>query len=938
MNISFKDYFKYRNSMKISEMSAEPAVYTDKKGTKKKQEEIRKTPIFFDQEDIDYLNQFPPRFWKKALTLRYGKFLKEAWDKVSKGQKVEDVMDVEIRDRGRNLVFPKIKVNINNLYEKLTEDVDDQGYSQLTPDKKDEFLQSQSRSKMRGTYGMVLTNFQRDERLGVSEGFVELKESIAKKRLSSLLRAIQQGWYTRAPAGSDRIEPDRPKAKIKFGGSDLGTKTLPIHTPQEALQKFRGYSHVKVRPDGQLTWTAIDKKSSGKSSTVSFTSHLPVLKPAMMISSESFKTFQKNIKNMRRIKSDVESQNVEDYLRLMNPQTEKLVSDKIEEIKRFLDENKESENDKDLNSRIQRKRKDLDRLELTKSFANKVKKMVSKLLDPATISNIPRQIESLEDKIKEDPQNQQVYRMHIQNLNKTKEIIDFLRKNGASTQRPEVVLRNKKVLSVMLAKLHSDLQIQSLRLQTDSKRHDVHDWNMHQFNPNLRKFHTRMRGFGTFNPNWQQAEAVHGALQRSGIDPDEFWKEMSQYLISVQDLEDDAENPRVKKVGGNEDEFENTGALADGINSFLKSSKVYGTPVYYAMVKNWWQIFENASDHLQKLVGSRYFLQFLPKYKEFVRKRKSGNSEVARSAWQDPELKQAFEVMKFGAKRAGQNYAQMVFQLKKRMGKSAENLANILLFPNQNPERLIQTITQKPAWNRTIRQEDPSLHRHGQHGLSSHNIQILQTLLNDRDVNSLIDSQSSLAQRMANSFSSSSREQEMVNNIVQTGMAFVIFRTLYMALMQKVGQQVNLEEANGFAGKIIDVWMKKKGIRQYRGQIKPSERASQVSGQRNRAEESQIRQRLQQSLNSSFGYTPEEAQELLDMLQSDENSRKAQELLDYISAMRDPATLLRLSNHREALRKLEDKVRRRDLGWKVLEKLLKAVQEIRSSSDAPRDN
>ena len=75
---SFKDYVNYRSKMSVLEMAADPIVIKDAKGKERKIVEVRKTPIFMDQDDIDYLKNFPPVLWVQALQKRYGELLYKA--------------------------------------------------------------------------------------------------------------------------------------------------------------------------------------------------------------------------------------------------------------------------------------------------------------------------------------------------------------------------------------------------------------------------------------------------------------------------------------------------------------------------------------------------------------------------------------------------------------------------------------------------------------------------------------------------------------------------------------------------------------------------------------------------------------------------------------------------------------------------------------------
>lgn len=910
MVLSFKDYFNYRKNMSISEMAADPIEFTDKKGNKYKQEEIRKAPILFDQDDIDYLYQFPPMYWTQALTLRYGDFLRMAWEKISKGSPAPDVMDVKIKGHGRDneLIFPKIKVNLNQLYEKLTEDVDDASYAELDPSKKQEFL---SKSDRGGTYGFVLSNYKKSKGIGVSEGYVELSKKDIQKRLNLYLRAIADGWFTRTPKDQERIDPNSRKEVVEFGGSNR--KTLPVSGKQFWFA-FRARDKKRIRIGPQ---------------------NVPILKPAVMISSEAYRRFQKKKNYVKRINEDFRGKKTKTYFDLLDPQKSKLVTDRISVLEELIKEERFAQSTQQ-RKKVLEARAELKRLKEIQNIIKNTKEFVFKLLEPETANLLKKQFSNLKSFLVKNPNDPNVdfYRRQMENTKGRFVLLKKLKDKKVTKENYEQKLLDRSVFNDVISQIHNNLRISSYGIQIHSKRYDIHDWNMHQLNPNLPKFHTSMTGLGTINPTWQQPESVHGSLKKYEIDHEEFWKELSEFLVSIQNLEEDAINPRVKKIGSS-NEFEDVGSLASGINEFLKRPEVYrNRAVYYAMVKNFWQIFDNASRRFQKLIGSRHFMRFLPKYKEFSKKIKSNNPKVVRSAWEDKELKQAFEEMKDGAKRAGRNYAQMVFQLKKRLSQSATNLSNIIVFSQSKSDNLFNSLKNKPLWNRLLRPEDPQFSSHGEQGRTSHSIELLKTIVNSQEINRTIENETN--SKLNNSFSSDLDEMKMIENIVQTGMAFVIFRGIYISLMGQLKNknlsESDLEQADEFASKILDNWMRRKGIRNYRGSLSPSQKALGAVAQDRSKELEEIKKQL-----VDFGHTQEEIQSILNQLQQNPQSIELK-VRKLIKILKSPKEIFKLSknnpNARKDLRlKIEEKINKKDFGHEIM---LKILQSADNMTEAPK--
>lgn len=900
MAISFRDYLNHRKNMSISEMAADPVEYTDKKGNKFQQSEIRKAPILFDQDDIEYLYQFPPQYWTQALTLRYGDLLRMAWEKISQGQKAPDVMNIKIKPHGRGshpLIFPKIRVDLNKLYEKLTQDVDDVSYSNLDSKTKNDFL---ARTDRGGTYGFVLSNYKKAKGMGVSEGYVELQKNDMKKRLGIWLKSIQDGWFTRVPRGQERI--DSKLEVVNFGGRN--NKKMPVQGDKKYWKAIKNGKMVVIGP-----------------------SHVPALKPAVMISSDAYAKFDKKISYIKRIREDFNSKKIDEYLSLLSPQKSKLITDRMDVLERFIEEKATSSHQK---SRIEQAKAELSRLKKIRKIVENAKKLVVDLLDKDSMQRLNSTLSNLNSFMtnNSDDPNIDYYEKQLKNIQRRIDLQKLFKTKGINSQNFEEKMSEPTTFKQIINLMYHDLRNKAIGIQVNSKRYDIHDWNMHQFNPNLSKFHVRMRGLGSINPNWQQQESVHGSLKKLGINHEEFWKEMSEFLINIQSLEPEAIDPRVKRFGGND--FENVGSLATGINDFLKSPNVVrNRPVYFAMVKNWWQIFENASRRFQKLVGSRDFMRFLPKYKEFSEKIKSKDPNVVKSAWQEKETREAFEEMKNGAKRWGKNYAQGVFQLKSRQFKSANDLSQIIVFSQSKADNLMEFLKSKPTWNRLIIPEDPNYSTHGEQGRTSHDIKLRQAIINSQEINKTIKDETN--QKTSSMAAEDLKESKMIENIVQTGMAFVVFRGIYISLMKQLKNnnisENDLEEADNFASGILDTWMSRQGLKVYRGSLTPSAKTIVAVAQDRSQELETIKKQL-----VDFGHTPQEIESILNQLRTNPKSIETT-VKTLIKILRNPKEIYKLSknnpNSRKDLRrKLEEKISKQDFGHEIMLKLLKAADEM----------
>lgn len=213
--------------------------------------EVRKTPLLFDERDILYLYQFPPKYWTQALAYRYNDLVHEVHKEVETAKKnnqepvVRNWRFVTLKIQGRYLTF-LVNTGAKELYQRLTADVN-MDYFAGVEGKQGIKNREQYRKAGYGDYGFVLGSYvpggelskddskvskmpnpiQRDEgyakskqrqerdeyrqktqgmnrsgdpdRVWVFQGYVGMSRLLASKRLGAWMEANADGWL----AGSD---------------------------------------------------------------------------------------------------------------------------------------------------------------------------------------------------------------------------------------------------------------------------------------------------------------------------------------------------------------------------------------------------------------------------------------------------------------------------------------------------------------------------------------------------------------------------------------------------------------------------------------------------------------------------------------------------------------------------------------------------------------
>jgi len=254
--------------------------------------DVPKTPVLFNEDDIRYLYQFPPKFWIQALKARYNNLLLSYKERQEKGQEIPEKDGVKIQSGNKTYVFP-VKTGMKKLIDRLEKDFDVEGFSTLHPHEHDKY---QTREK-NGLHGFPLNQrtvspHNREE--WFSSGYVPLKyhtkskdnpevggNSSAARTLRNWEDMSQEGWL-------GDIAPNMKEFDKKAKHA----------APPEYLQKL-GFNSS----DGTINWKyyLVDyehRNAEGKPSLIAQneSGHVPILLPGKLINSASMRQYNKKIK------------------------------------------------------------------------------------------------------------------------------------------------------------------------------------------------------------------------------------------------------------------------------------------------------------------------------------------------------------------------------------------------------------------------------------------------------------------------------------------------------------------------------------------------------------------------------------------------------------------------------------------------------------------
>jgi hypothetical protein len=676
-------------------------------------------------------------------------------------------------------------------------------------------------------------------------------------------------------------KPEGETRSLSFGGG--GKVKVPVYSSQELAQMPGMGQRYDVGEDGKRIWYAFDKETG---EPIEIDEHLPKLNPGMMVSTQAVQDYERGMNWHQQLNQDFEDGRISQYRMVFeNPSA---LDGEIADLVKWMKANPRPGRGADPHR--------ADRMRIRAELKR--------------LQNIPKIVAHLESRVCGQGED-------CEGLMDPNQFYNHL--HG------------------MIEPLRTDAE----RVRDEAERYDVDDWNIHHWNPSLKNPHTSWTGFGTWNPNWQQPRRAHGGLQRLGLDPQEVWDSVKQHIAQAGSMPGEdhhaAEIPYTKSwdEGGEDVQM---GALAKGINAYLQRGDIYGTPAWYAISKNWWEVFDNASDYLRRQVGSGHFLD----YGRHLSAKKSGQDV-------NVDMSQAQKNMSQFAYQSGYNYAGMIFQLKSRMGGGTSpggiDLSSILDDPGikSDLEATAGAIVSK--WNRANRPEDPQFGGHQDHGRTSHAIPLLHELIDDDQITTAVDQavgrESGTSNTAAAQLGSQSDEKErkLAKHIIDTGMAFMVYRHIYIYQQSQSGQRWSIRDANEFASRALDKWLQKRGVRAFGGNIqvgkgdKKRGTGAYALAKRQAGEEQSYRQQM-----SDFGYqdrvaAKEQAPGTVAPQVSADHHEQAQQLLAMVKLIDNIHVLRQLhpksSKYNPEIREFYEKmIQDRSLGWPILKVLLRRVDGL----------
>lgn len=539
---SFSDYIIYRSSLSIDEMAAPSQEYIDSKGKKVVKDEVRRTPIFMDQDDINYLYQFPPMFWKQALMKRYGELLQSAYEQQQKGQKVPDQQEITISLSGGGRATFSVNTEINELLDKLTHDVDNNKYRSLDAKDAGSYLAhakdvKEKEGKNLGQYGFVLSGFSSGKGLRASKGFVSPDESTVRRALGQWYDSISNGWFDEEIPEDHRIE------SVKIGSAGRGSKIN---------KKLKVFPEIK-------RWKSKQNKV--------YESYLPILRPAVMVKSSEFNNVEIARQAVRQIDIDLRTEGgVNQYFQILDINSPNLINmDKLNQvIARMTQIEKTLEStrkDTDDNSKLKKELANLEKLAICAEVIGGINLGVrEKNVKSASMGST-------------NPTRQNM------NLTPIGKKLRILIAQASKEKNPEQKIT--AIIKSFISRMRRLFESRAQRSLQNAERYSIHQWNvLHSKGKNP---YTNWVGFGTINPNWQQKEVIHGPLQ-DNIGSEKipnFWK----HLLEDLDLKS---------------------SVLDGVDYKIKSVKgdPIKDAIRMALIGNREDIIDQASDYFM-FIGSK---------------------------------------------------------------------------------------------------------------------------------------------------------------------------------------------------------------------------------------------------------------------------------------------------------------------------------------------
>ena len=218
------------------------ATYTDEKG--RDHYNINKVPLFMDDDDIYYLRQFPPEYWREALSKRYNNLLVTQHFRTNRKNPMSDWMWVGCTGRFGKVKF-FIDTGITKLYEKLTRPKDIDKLRRMTKEQRKEYEEGgggfwhhtfdnpqslhpqRAFDELNRRKGGASTKFSKTGRrikkggpkdpnkLWVTDDYVGVGEGTTRERLHHWLEGIREQWV-----GKPQDPEDAELAKAQFGSGE----------------------------------------------------------------------------------------------------------------------------------------------------------------------------------------------------------------------------------------------------------------------------------------------------------------------------------------------------------------------------------------------------------------------------------------------------------------------------------------------------------------------------------------------------------------------------------------------------------------------------------------------------------------------------------------------------------------------------------------------
>ena len=484
---SFSEYLKHRNSTTVYEMAAPSQEYVNSKGEKVVKDEVRRTPVFMDQDDINYLYQFPPMFWKQALRIRYGELLQQSYETKEKGQRIPDRQDITISLSGGGRATFEVETGINNLLDKLTHDVDNNKYRKLGLKDKDAYLQHAREVKEKegrdlGSYGFVLSGFASGKGLRAAKGFVAPDDSTIKEALRKWYDSISEGWF------DSEIDEDHRVEDVKIGLGGRGKKIS---------KKFKVFPDIKK-------WVSKQNKV--------YESYLPILRPAIMVKASDSNSVSVARQAVKQIDLDLKTDNgINQYFQILDFKSPNLLNmDKLSQIVARMTQIEKtlesSKADTDENDSLKKELANIQKLAICAEVIGGINlgirgKNIRKISTGA--------VNPIRGNMKLTPVGEK---------------LKSLLAKASRSDNPEQQIIS--VIKSFIGRLRRLFEFRAQSVLSNAERHDIHDWNaLHSQGKNP---YTGWVGFGTINPNWQQKEVHHAPLQDNiGSEKiNEFWNHL----------------------------------------------------------------------------------------------------------------------------------------------------------------------------------------------------------------------------------------------------------------------------------------------------------------------------------------------------------------------------------------------------------------------------